>query len=313
VVQNVYFSHDGAVDDLVSLFLLLQMDNVKLIGVGAIGADSYTEPAVSASRKIIDRFGHGEKLEVASSNARGVHTFPTEWRMDSFRVDAFPVLNEFGAPKTPIAKEPAWKDMVDKIMASDSKVTVLMTGPLTDLASALKAEPKLQDKIEKLVWMGGTFDNRGNVAEPEQDGTMEWNAFWDPEAVKTVWDSSLEIHMVGLESTRKVPLTNDVRDRWAKQRKYAGLDLIGNGYALVPPLAHFETNSTYYLWDVLTTVSSQYPEIVKTKIVNSDVISDGPAQGRTFEKADGRPVEMVYDVDHDAFFDKIDELARKAD
>ena len=47
--------------------------------------------------------------------------------------------------------------------------------------------------------MGGSLDGHGNVVDPCFDGTAEWNAFWDPEAVKRVWDSSLEIHMVGLE------------------------------------------------------------------------------------------------------------------
>ena len=54
---NVYFNHDGGVDDLVSLFMLLQMDNVHVTGVSVIPADGYLEPATDASRKIIDRFG----------------------------------------------------------------------------------------------------------------------------------------------------------------------------------------------------------------------------------------------------------------
>ena len=43
--KKVYFSQDGGVDDIISLFLLLQMDDVDLIGVGVMGADSYLQPA----------------------------------------------------------------------------------------------------------------------------------------------------------------------------------------------------------------------------------------------------------------------------
>ena len=50
---RVYFDHDGGVDDLVSLFLLLQMENVQLIGVSTIGADCYLEPSLSASVKLL--------------------------------------------------------------------------------------------------------------------------------------------------------------------------------------------------------------------------------------------------------------------
>ncbi len=56
MTKKVYFNHDGGVDDLVSLFLLLQMENVQLIGVSTIGADCYLEPSLSASVKIINRF-----------------------------------------------------------------------------------------------------------------------------------------------------------------------------------------------------------------------------------------------------------------
>ncbi|PWF99793.1 nucleoside hydrolase [Levilactobacillus bambusae] len=311
MTHNVYFNHDGSVDDVISLLLLLQMDNVRLTGVGVVGADSYLEPALSASRKIIDRFGHGVKLDVAASDSRGVHPFPKEWRMDAFMFDAFPILNESGEIKTPVAEKPAHLDMIDKLKQEDDKTTLVMTGPLTDLARALEVDPTIVDKIEKLYWMGGTMDDKGNVAEPEQDGTVEWNAYWDPEATKAVFDSPIPMQMVGLESTRQVPLTREVRQHWASELKYPALDLIGQGYALVPPLDHFETNSTYFMWDVLTTLASEYPDVVETKPIHGDVITEGPAAGRTFETDDGRPMTLVTKVNHDRFFDLIDELGKK--
>ncbi|MFP6334675.1 nucleoside hydrolase, partial [Bacillus subtilis] len=86
-MKQVYFNHDGGVDDLISLFLLLQMEDVDLIGVSAIGADCYVEPATSASCKIINRFSN-QKLNVAPSNERGKNPFPKDWRMHAFYVDA---------------------------------------------------------------------------------------------------------------------------------------------------------------------------------------------------------------------------------
>lgn len=312
-MRNVYFNHDGSVDDLVSLLLLLQMPDVHLTGVGVVGADSYLEPALAATRKVIDRFGHDTHLKVAVSDSRGVHPFPKEWRLDAFSLDALPILNESGTVVTPVAPKPAHLDLVDKLQATSEKTTLVMTGPLTDLARALQADPSITAKIEQLYWMGGTFDGRGNVAEPEQDGTTEWNAYWDPQAVKTVWDSDLTIQMVGLESTRQVPLTPAIRQHWATLRQHPAIDFIGQGYALVPALQHFETNSTYFLWDVLTTVASEFPEIVTTKRVTSDVLTEGPGRGRTFETPTGRPVTLVTTVDHDAFFKRIDTLALHAD
>lgn len=309
-MKNVYFNHDGGVDDLISLFLLLQMDNIRLTGVSVIDADCYIEPATYASRKIIDRFGNSQ-VDTAMSHERGKNPFPKNWRMHAFFMDALPILNESGTIQAPLSKRPAYLHLIDKVMSEEEQTTLLFTGPLTDLARALQNEPRIVEKIDKLVWMGGTYREEGNVHEPEHDGTAEWNAFWDPEAVKIVFNSSIDIDMIALESTIQVPLTGEIRQMWANDRKYPGVDFLGVSYAIVPPLKHFVTNSTYYLWDVLTTASVGQPELVKSKLVTSSVYTEGPSQGRTYETAEGRPVNVVYDVDHDAFFSYITNLAKQ--
>ncbi|WP_142292304.1 nucleoside hydrolase [Bacillus mycoides] len=311
MMKKVYFNHDGGVDDLISLFLLLQMENVELTGVSVIPADCYLEPAMSASRKIIDRFGKNN-IEVAASNSRGKNPFPKEWRMHAFYVDALPILNEFGKVVTPASKKPAHHHIIETLLQTDGKTTLLFTGPLTDLARALYESPIIEDKIERLVWMGGTFRTAGNVHEPEHDGTAEWNSFWDPEAVARVWNANIIIDLVTLESTNQVPLTIDIREQWAKERKYIGVDFLGQCYAMVPPLVHFSTNSTYYLWDVLTAAFVGKADLAKVQAIKSIVHTYGPSQGRTVATDDGRPVNVVYDVKRDVFFEYITELAKKA-
>ena len=264
LAKKVYFNHDAGIDDLVSLFLLLQMDEVELIGVSVIPADGYLEPGISASRKIIDRFGNGA-IEVARSNSRGVNPFPKDWRMHTFYVDALPILNESGVVNAPESELSAHEHLIKAVRENPDKTTLLFTGPLTDLARAIEIAPDIQAKIDKLVWMGGTFLEVGNVQEPEHDGTAEWNAFWDPWAVATVWASDLKIEMVALESTNQVPLTISVRNQWASLRRFTGVDFVGQCYAACPPLVHVETNSTYYLWDVLTTATIGKKELVKMK------------------------------------------------
>lgn len=73
MTKKVYFNHDGGVDDLVSLFLLLQMENVQLIGVSTIGADCYLEPSLSASVKIINRFSNEDIQVPHHMNERKIH------------------------------------------------------------------------------------------------------------------------------------------------------------------------------------------------------------------------------------------------
>lgn len=160
--------------------------------------------------------------------------------------------------------------------------------------------------------MGGTFLEVGNVQEPEHDGTAEWNAFWDPWAVATVWASDLKIEMVALESTNQVPLTISVRNQWASLRRFTGVDFVGQCYAACPPLVHVETNSTYYLWDVLTTATIGKKELVKMKEVKSIALTEAPSQGRILISEDGRPVSVVHDVNRDDFFEYITDLAKTA-
>lgn len=138
-MKNVYFNHDGSVDDLVSLLLLLQVPGIKLTGVSVVDADGTVEPACEASRKIIDRFNQfGHKLDVAASDSRAHHQFPDAWRTSSFAFNSFPMLNEFGStPKTPASQLPAHLDMVKKINDAEGKTTIVMTGPISDLARAL--------------------------------------------------------------------------------------------------------------------------------------------------------------------------------
>lgn len=311
-MRKVYLNHDGGVDDLVTLFLMLQMEEVELVGVGVIPADCFLEPAVSASRKIIDKFGKGQQIEVSASNSRPQNPFPKDWRMHAFTVDALPILNESGEVVTPLAETFAHQHLVDTLQAQEEKTDLVFVGPLTDLSRALELDPTIEEKIGTLYWMGGTFLEKGNVEEPEHDGTAEWNAFWDPEAVAKVWETKIEIVLVALESTNMVPLTNDIRDMWARNRKDEGIDFLGQAYAIVPPLVHFQTNSTYFLWDVLTAATFGKEEIVKKETVLSSAIASGVSQGKTVRDEQGRPVELVYYADHDTFFDYITNLARQA-
>lgn len=304
MTEKVYFSHDGGVDDLASLTMLLSYEQqglIELVGVGVVPADSYLEPAVAATRKIINRFSKHHDLLVSASDAKSSDPFPKEWRMDSFTVDALPILNEFGEGDTELSCNTAADDLATILTAATEPITLVFTGPVSDLGTVLEQDPSLADKIDRLVVMAGTF-GAGNIAEPEQDGTAEWNVFWDPQAFKVVFDSNIKIQMVGLESTHEVPLTPADRLRWAKLRSHPVMDFIGQAYATVPVLTHFETNSTYFLWDVLTTAFAQNPALVETKQMTVDVVPTGQSRGRTFETPAGRDIEFVYHVDHDAFF-----------
>lgn len=289
-MKQIYFNHDGNIDDLVSYLLLLQAPDIKLLGVGAIDADGYIDPSVEACRKMTDLFNlRGDDLTIARSNSRAVNQFPHEWRMATYSFNYLPMLNESGKIDTQQAKLPAHLDMVEKIKEADEPIALVMTGPLTDLARALDVDPDIEKNIEKLYWMGGSLDGHGNVAMVNADGSQEWNSFWDPYAVKRVFESNIPIQMVGLESTEELPLNDELRQHWASLRKYPAMDLIGQGYSLIVSIPSAEL----YLWDVLTTISALYPEVVETETAKARVITDGLSAGSFVRDPKGREVPLL--------------------
>ena len=307
-MKQIYFNHDGNIDDLVSYLLLLQAPDIKLLGVGAIDADGFIDPSVAACRKMTDLFNlRGDKLAVARSNSRAVNQFPHDWRMATYSFNYLPILNEKGSIDTPQAELPAHLDMVEKLKHAKEPVTLIMTGPLTDLARALDVDPDIEKHIKKLYWMGGSLDDHGNVAMVNADGSQEWNSFWDPYAVKRVFDSNISIQMVGLESTEEIPLNDELRQHWASLRKYPAMDLVGQGYSLIISIASAEL----YLWDVLTTVSALYPEVVKTEKAKATVITDGMSAGSFRRDPNGREVDIVTKANKELFFQKMDEILER--
>lgn len=307
-MKQIYFNHDGNIDDLVSYLLLLQAPDIKLLGVGAIDADGFIEASVPACRKMTDLFNlRGDELAVALSNSRAVNQFPHDWRMATYSFNYLPILNEKGSIDTPPAELPAHLDMVEKLKHAKEPVTLIMTGPLTDLARALDVDPDIEQHITKLYWMGGSLDGHGNVAQVNADGSQEWNSFWDPYAVKRVFDSNIPIQMVGLESTEDIPLSDELRQHWASLRKYPAMDLVGQGYSLIISIPSAEL----YLWDVLTTVSALYPEVVETEKAKATVITDGMSAGSFRRDPNGREVEIVTKANKDLFYAKMDEILER--
>lgn len=311
-MKEFYFNHDGNIDDLVSYLLFLQAPEIKLLGVGAIDADGYVDPSVEVCRKLTDRFNtRGDKLEVAKSNSRAVNQFPEAWRTASYSFNSLPILNESGKMVTKEADQPAHLDMVTKLENATTPVTVVMTGPLTDLARALDAAPEIETKIEKLYWMGGSLDGHGNVVQVNADGTQEWNAFWDPYAVERVLASNIPMEVIGLESSEELPLTNELKMHWAGLRKYPAVDLAGQAYSLLvnPPIQ----TAQLYFWDILTVISALYPAVVLTAEKRKvKVITKGTAAGRMEEDPNGREITLVTKADKDLFFKKFDELLMRA-
>jgi inosine-uridine nucleoside N-ribohydrolase len=94
--------------------------------------------------------------------------------------------------------------LIDTCMNAPEKVTLVAYGPLTNLALALKAEPRIQQKIARLVLMNGLYFRRIGV---------EYNTERDPEAASIVFNSGLPVTAVGLDVTMQCRLDKADMDR----------------------------------------------------------------------------------------------------
>ncbi|MBD2388561.1 nucleoside hydrolase [Cylindrospermum sp. FACHB-282] len=295
--QLVLLDHDGGVDDYLATMLLLTMDHIELLGVVVTPADCYIQPSVSATRKIIDLMGFSH-ISVAESTVRGINPFPPLYRRDSFIVDHLPILNQSEIIKTPLVAETGQDFMVRVLREASAPVTLMVTGPLTTVAVALEKAPDIEAKIQKIVWMGGALNVAGNVEkslEPGQDGSAEWNVYWDAVSAAQVWKTQIEIIICPLDLTNNVPVTSELVQKMGKQRRYPLSDLAGQCYALVIP-------QDYYFWDVLATAYLGHPEYYQLREWETEIITAGLSQGRTKVVAGGRKISAMDQVDKAAFY-----------
>lgn len=90
------------------------------------------------------------------------------------------------------------------LLASDTPMTLVPIGPLTNIALLLTLHPECRSKIERIVLMGGSA-GRGNHTP-----TAEFNIYVDPEAAHIVFNSGLPIVMCGLDVTSRATLTGEM-------------------------------------------------------------------------------------------------------
>ncbi len=276
--RSVLFDHDGGVDDLISLTMLLAMPHIDLVGVVVPRGVCFLQPAVSATLKILRLFNRSE-IPVSAGTLYGINPFPRSWRVHPYTIDALPILNESQAPlATPLAV--AGHDfLAHTLHETASPLTVLITGPCSNLAKTLSDEPDLVSQIEEVIWMGGALDVPGNVRDYEHDGSAEWNVYWDPIAGQRLWQTEAPMTLFPLDATNQVPVTMELLHRLARQRRYPLSDFVGQCYATTVgsiPQAEY----LYYMWDTLSTGYLGAPSLMQFRQLYTEVVPDGNSAGR---------------------------------
>jgi len=189
---------DPGHDDAIALLLALASPELELLGVTTVAGNQTLEKTTANAIRVLDHIGRPEVLVSAGAShplvrerevARNVHG---ETGLD-------------GPDLPPASREPGRGHAIDwiaqAVAQSSSPVTLVATGPLTNVALLLARYPELELKLARVVLMGGAIAV-GNVTP-----AAEFNIWADPEAAHRVFTSGLEVTMVGLDVTHQALLT----------------------------------------------------------------------------------------------------------
>jgi ribosylpyrimidine nucleosidase len=113
----------------------------------------------------------------------------------------------FGEPSVSLDSRHAVQLIIEILMNSAGDITLVPTGPLSNIAMAMRLEPRIIEKIERIVLMGGSYQ-LGNITP-----AAEFNIFADPEAAHVVFSSGRPLVMMGLDLTRQAKVFPSVVER----------------------------------------------------------------------------------------------------
>ncbi len=100
------------------------------------------------------------------------------------------------------------KVICDEVRAAPGDVTIVATGPLTNIALALQQQPDLATLIGHLIMIGGTIGGPGNVT-----AAAEFNIYCDADAARTVFHSQVTKTLIPIDLTSRVMLSFDLLEK----------------------------------------------------------------------------------------------------
>ena len=270
--MKVFLDHDGGVDDFIAQIILCTDADSELLGISVIDADCYVNTAYEVSCRLLSLVGRG-KIPIAKSTLKGVNPFPSVWRRHCESCLDFPSLNIPAVKDEEGARVHLQKSgeqlLLDIVKASPEPVTIVVTGPMTNVAWALDQDPAFQANVKEVIAMGGAIDVDGNVLdEANHDGSAEWNVYWDAPSFRRVICSPLRVVLFPLDATNTVPISRDFVRRFGAQNQFLASQFVGSAYAMC--------SFDYYAWDSLTAAFAVRPQLCRLEEVPITVVLDPP-------------------------------------
>lgn len=206
--HRVVLDTDPGIDDSLAILLALASPEVDLAGVGVTMGNCSCEQGVRNARSVLALAGR-EDVPVCPGVARPLIRPP--FHAPETHGDAGLGFARLHEPPQPPSDEHAVDMIIREIMARPGEVTLVAVAPLTNVAMAVRKEPRIAEAVRDVIVMGAALRTDGNTTS-----LAEFNFFCDPHAAHITLHSGLPITLLPWDITKDVLLTKDDVDRLAR-------------------------------------------------------------------------------------------------
>lgn len=284
--KKVIMDIDSVGDDILAVLYMAMNPKAELLGVTTVtGAAGDIRQAAWVAKNTVELTGRD--IPVYAGAAQPVSdkvlddsgdpvNFYEEYRWKfGERLDKFNTPSP--QPKGEIEKEHAVDYLIRMFCENPGEITLITTGPLTNVAMALEKEPSIAEKIKEMYVLGGSFKIYGNITP-----VTEYNIFADPEAAKIVLNADVPITLVPLDVCENNKFADSMmtRDHLADM-KYQGkgsvIDYICDKYPIYIDIwrEHFQLGG-FPMDDVITAALATDEDICRySDPVHVDVELEG--------------------------------------
>lgn len=221
--KKVILDVDTGIDDAIAIMLALASPELDVIGITTVSGNIDLESATRNTLKVLKLIGR-EDVPVYKGAVKPL------WRAIRYATEVHGhcgLAGQLNDIEPGEAQNRTAGDFIkDQLEKYPGEITLIMTGPETNLGVLLMQERSLALKFKEIIVMGGVAEGRGN-----ESPVAEFNIAIDPEAADLVFHSGAPLTMVGLDVTRKALLRKtDIDDLKANDEVKHFIDLVTREY-----------------------------------------------------------------------------------
>ncbi|MGA8709377.1 MAG: nucleoside hydrolase, partial [Steroidobacteraceae bacterium] len=173
-MKKVIIDTDPGIDDAVAIMFALASGQLEVLALTAVSGNLPADATAANARKILSLAGAGPIPVAKGPPTPLVRPYPR----DPFSHGDDGLANLGVAPSSlPEDSRPAYQLILDLVHSHPNEITILCIGPLTNLALAVQADPKLPQKVAELILIGGSYGLgiTGSQRATGDNPASEWN------------------------------------------------------------------------------------------------------------------------------------------